>query len=104
MAFLVEKGPGAITRPHFHQADQFQVVVAGRGMLGDHEFSDGAAPMPTRPMDQSSPEVRHLWVRSAQSLGPRRPVYAGRAEVLNAARDRHQHWELATEAMPAALL
>ena len=42
MAFLVEKGPGAVTRPHFHQADQFQVVVAGRGMLGDHEFSDGA--------------------------------------------------------------
>ena len=28
MAFLVEKGPGAVTRPHFHQADQFQVVVA----------------------------------------------------------------------------
>ncbi len=23
MAFLVEKGPGAVTRPHFHQADQF---------------------------------------------------------------------------------
>src|SRR5215472_10964178 len=38
-AFLVEKGPGAVTRPHFHQADQFQVIVAGRGMLGDHEFS-----------------------------------------------------------------
>jgi len=42
MAFLVEMGPGAVTRPHFHQADQFQVVVAGRGMLGDREFSDGA--------------------------------------------------------------
>jgi hypothetical protein len=38
-----ELGPsrsGAVTRPHFHQADQFQVVVAGRGRLGDHEFSD----------------------------------------------------------------
>ena len=42
MAFLVEKWPGAVIRPHFHQADQFQVVVAGRGMLGDHEFSDGS--------------------------------------------------------------
>ena len=31
-----------LTRPHFHQADQFQVVVAGHGMLGDREFSDGA--------------------------------------------------------------
>jgi hypothetical protein len=38
MAFLVEKGPGAVTRPHFHQADRFQVVVAGCGMLHDHEF------------------------------------------------------------------
>jgi hypothetical protein len=42
MAFLVEKRPGAVTRPHIHQADQLQVVVAGHGMLGDHEFSDGA--------------------------------------------------------------
>src|SRR5258708_38709288 len=25
-------------------------------------------------------------------------------ELLNAARDRHQHWELTTEVMPAALL
>ena len=25
-------------------------------------------------------------------------------QVLNAARDHHQHWELTTEAMPAALL
>jgi hypothetical protein len=38
MAFLIEKGPGAVTRPHFHQADRFQVVVAGCGMLHDHEF------------------------------------------------------------------
>jgi hypothetical protein len=42
MAFSVEKLPDAVTRPHFHKADQFQVVVAGRGMLGDHDFSDGA--------------------------------------------------------------
>jgi quercetin dioxygenase-like cupin family protein len=58
MAFLVKKGPGAVTRPHFHQADQFQVVVAGRGMLGDRDFSDGTVhytitPTPTRPMDRS---------------------------------------------------
>jgi hypothetical protein len=30
MAFLVEKGPGAVTRPHFHQADQFQVAIRCR--------------------------------------------------------------------------
>ena len=61
MAFLVEKTPGAVTPPHFHQSDQFQVVVAGRGMLGEHEFSATArciTPMPTRPMDRSSPGSR----------------------------------------------
>jgi quercetin dioxygenase-like cupin family protein len=42
MAFLVEKWPGAGTPPHIHHADQFQVGVAGRGMRGDQDFSDGA--------------------------------------------------------------
>ena len=31
MAFLVEKDSGAIVKPHFHQADQYQVVVQGGG-------------------------------------------------------------------------
>lgn len=33
-AFLVEQAPGAITHPHFHYVDQFQVVVAGGGSIG----------------------------------------------------------------------
>ena len=38
VAFLVEKRPGGITRPHFHRADQYQVVVGGqRQNLGLHE-------------------------------------------------------------------
>lgn len=36
MAFLVEQPPGAVVAAHFHQADQFQVVVAGGGTLGRH--------------------------------------------------------------------
>ena len=36
MAFLVEQDAREIVRPHFHQADQFQVVVAGDGTLGTH--------------------------------------------------------------------
>lgn len=36
MAFLVEQDPGEVANAHFHQADQFQVVVAGGGMLGTH--------------------------------------------------------------------
>lgn len=33
-AFLIEQAPGAITHPHFHFVDQFQVVVAGGGSIG----------------------------------------------------------------------
>lgn len=36
MAFLVEQPPHAVVAAHFHQADQFQVVVAGGGTLGRH--------------------------------------------------------------------
>jgi len=36
MAFLVEQDPGSVAQAHFHQADQFQVVVAGRATLGTH--------------------------------------------------------------------
>lgn len=33
MAFLVEQRARAITRPHFHRADQFQVFVGGGGIF-----------------------------------------------------------------------
>ncbi len=36
MAFLVEQDPGEMANAHFHQADQFQVVIAGEGTLGTH--------------------------------------------------------------------
>src|SRR6056297_1868691 len=34
--FLVEQPPEAITLPHFHEANQFQVFVEGRGRMGRH--------------------------------------------------------------------
>jgi len=37
MAFLVEQDAGEVANAHFHQADQFQVVVAGSGTLGTHD-------------------------------------------------------------------
>jgi quercetin dioxygenase-like cupin family protein len=36
-AFLVEQDPGSVILPHFHERDQFQVVVDGSGSLGRHE-------------------------------------------------------------------
>ena len=36
VAFLVEQDAGEVTTAHYHQADEFQVVVAGNGTLGRH--------------------------------------------------------------------
>jgi hypothetical protein len=107
MAFLVEKGPGAVTRPHFHQADQFQVVVAGRGMLGDHEFSDGAVHY-TNAYSAYGPIVAGTsgiwWFTLRNRWDPGARYMPTERDVLNTVRDRHRHWELTTEAMPAALI
>src|ERR1043166_4967432 len=37
MAFLVEQDPGSIATSHYHQADQFQLVVAGEATMGTHD-------------------------------------------------------------------
>jgi hypothetical protein len=37
MAFLVEQDPGSTASAHYHQADQFQLIVGGRGIMGTHE-------------------------------------------------------------------
>ncbi|HQT77763.1 MAG: hypothetical protein B7Z80_18190 [Rhodospirillales bacterium 20-64-7] len=37
MAFLVEQDPGTTANAHYHQQDQFQLVVGGYGTLGLHE-------------------------------------------------------------------
>ena len=42
MAFLVEKDPGAVVGPHFHQADQYQVIMQGSGRMGVHDVADVA--------------------------------------------------------------
>jgi hypothetical protein len=38
MAFLVEQDPGSTANAHYHQQDQFQLVVGGHGTLGTHEI------------------------------------------------------------------
>jgi oxalate decarboxylase/phosphoglucose isomerase-like protein (cupin superfamily) len=37
MAFLVEQDPGSTASAHYHQQDQFQLVVDGHGIMGTHE-------------------------------------------------------------------
>ena len=38
MAFLVEQDPGSTAQAHYHQQDQFQLVVGGHGTMGLHEI------------------------------------------------------------------
>ena len=38
MAFLVEQDPGSTAQSHYHQQDQFQLVVGGHGVMGTHEI------------------------------------------------------------------
>src|SRR2546423_1289224 len=35
-AFMVEYDPNRVSRQHFHECDQFQIVIAGSGMIGHH--------------------------------------------------------------------
>jgi hypothetical protein len=42
MAFLVEQPAESVVAAHFHEANQWQVVVAGGGMLGSHAVAAGA--------------------------------------------------------------
>ncbi len=37
MAFLVEQDPGTTAHAHYHQQDQFQLVVNGQGTMGLHD-------------------------------------------------------------------
>ena len=36
MAYLVEQAPESTVEPHYHQVDQFQLFVGGRGHIGTH--------------------------------------------------------------------
>src|SRR3954469_18769616 len=38
-AFLIESTPGRVLPTHFHEVDQFQVVVSGSGTLSKHALS-----------------------------------------------------------------
>lgn len=38
-AFMVQYAPGRVLRTHFHDVDEFQIVVAGRGTLGRHSIA-----------------------------------------------------------------
>jgi hypothetical protein len=96
MAFLVEKEAGAVVRPHFHQADQFQVVVQGGGRLGRHDIGTVAVHYTDAwsaygPILAAEEGVAWFTLRNAWDPGAKY-MPAARPE-LRAARARYQHRE-----------
>lgn len=106
MAFLVEKEPHAVTKPHFHEADQYQVVVQGGGRLGTHDVGTVAVhytdawsaygPIVAADEGISWFTLRNTWDSGARYMPAAR-------EQLRAARVRSfQHRESTAAPMPIA--
>lgn len=104
MAFLVEKEPYAVVKPHFHQADQYQIVVQGGGRLGTHDVGTVAVhytdawsaygPIVAADEGISWFTLRNTWDPGARYMPAAR-------EQLRAARERNfQHREATAPPMP----
>jgi len=103
MAFLVEKEAAAIVRPHFHQADQYQVIVQGSGRLGVHDVASVAvhytdAYSAYGPIVAAEEGVSWFTLRNAWDPGARyMPEYR---RQLREARTRFQHREATCGPLP----
>jgi hypothetical protein len=103
MAFLVEKQGGAIVHPHFHQADQFQVVVQGSGRLGTHDIASVAvhytdAYSAYGPIVAAEEGVAWFTLRNAWDPGAR--YMPEHRRQLRESRARHQHREATCGPLP----
>ncbi|HET6306267.1 MAG TPA: hypothetical protein VFG12_03720 [Rhodopila sp.] len=103
MAFLVEKEAGAVVGPHFHQADQYQVVVQGSGRLGLHDVASVAvhytdAYSAYGPIVAAGEGVSWFTLRNTWDPGAR--YMPGARQQLREARARHQHREAACGPLP----
>jgi hypothetical protein len=106
MAFLVEKEPHAVTKPHFHEADQYQVIVQGGGRLGTHDVGTVAVHYTDAwsaygPIVAADEGIAWFTLRNTWDSGARYMPAA--REQLRAARAQNlQHREATAPPMPAA--
>jgi hypothetical protein len=106
MAFLVEKEPHAVTKPHFHQADQYQVVVQGGGRLGIHDVGTVAVHYTDAwsaygPIVAAGEGISWLTLRNTWDSGARYMPAA--RDQLRAARARNfQHREVTAPPLAVA--
>jgi hypothetical protein len=96
MAFLVEQDPGEVANAHYHQADQFQVVVAGEGTLGTHPVRPVAvhfagAHTAYGPIRAGAAGLTYLTLRNGFDPGARYMLHAEtRAALRSVANRRHR--------------
>jgi hypothetical protein len=103
MAFLVEKEAAAVVRPHFHAADQYQVVVQGSGRLGTHDIASVAvhytdAYSAYGPIIAADEGVAWFTLRNTWDPGAR--YMPAERQLLREARARFQHREATCGPLP----
>jgi hypothetical protein len=105
MAFLVEKEPHAVVKPHFHEADQYQVVVQGGGRLGTHDVGTVAVHYTDAwsaygPIVAADEGIAWFTLRNAWDSGARY-MPAAREQLRAARRQNFAHREATAPPMPA---
>lgn len=104
MAFLVEQDPGCIAPSHFHQADQFQVVVAGAGRLGTHDLAPVTVHFtgkysPYGPLVAGETGLHYFTLRNGWDPGAR---YMAEERALLRSVPGRRHREAVAGPLPAA--
>jgi hypothetical protein len=104
VAFLVEQDPDATVHAHFHQADQFQVIVGGSATLGLHEVRGlsvhfAGACTPYGPIRAAEQGLDYFTLRNGWDPGARY-MPGARAELRELRRAPHRE----TVAAPQAVL
>ena len=105
MAFLVEQDPGSTASAHYHQADQFQLIVAGSATMGIHAAAPvtvhfAAAHTAYGPIRASSEGVSYFTLRNGFDPGARFMTKPENRTALRAVPGR-RHREAVAGPLPA---
>ncbi len=100
-AFLVEGTAGRVIKPHFHDHDQYQVIVSGGGVLGKHELQVNAVHFSRRhtpygPIVFGGQQLGFLTLRAHKDAGAQYLDDPGKRTKLTTLENR-KPWQ-ATEA------
>jgi hypothetical protein len=108
MAFLVEQDAGAVVGAHYHQADQFQVMVGGGGRLGRHDVAAAdvhfaGARSPYGPLAAGDEGLCYFTLRNGWDPGARYMEFADNRAALRAVPRKHREAVGAIETAPDGL-